>query len=125
MKIKKASTTKTWATGAGHAAKTATFANLTGKLVEVGLQASSVTGDPDVTVTVTDADSVTLFTSGAQNDGTNYRFDSESHKGTPDADFNPSYFVNETLTVSIDPSADAGGSNQTLTVTVDLYIQVD
>ena len=125
MNIKKVSTTKTWATSDGHAAQTATFGNLTGKLVEVGLQASSVTGDPDVTVTVADSDSVTIFSPGAQNDGGNYRFDTESHKGSPDADFNPSYFVNETLTVSIDPSVDAGGSAQKLTVTVDLYIQVD
>lgn len=125
MKIKKASQTKTWVTGAGHAAQTFTIPAQTGKLVEVGVQVSEVTGDPDVTVTITDGNSVTLFSSGAKDDAANYRFRTESNKASPDADFNPSYFVAETLTVSIDPSADAGGAAQTLTVTVDVYIQTE
>jgi hypothetical protein len=87
------------------------------------MQVSEVTGDPDVTLTVTDANSLTLFTSGAKNDGTNYRFNARSYKAVQDADFNPVPLVNESLTISIDPDADAGGAAQTLTVTVDLYLE--
>jgi hypothetical protein len=122
MRLTKTSITKTWATSAGHAAQTQVLGKVTGKLIAVGMQVSAVTGDPDVTVAITDAADLSLFNSGAQNDGANYRFGTESNKASPDADFNPSYVVSEDLTVSIEPDADAGGDAQTLTVTVDVYI---
>ncbi|MCK9598585.1 MAG: hypothetical protein M0R06_06050 [Sphaerochaeta sp.] len=122
MRLTKTTITKTWITGAGHAAETQVIGGVSGKLVGVRMWVSEVTGDPDVTVTITDEADLTLFSSGAKNDATNYRFGTESEKATQDADFDPTYFVNEALTVSIDPSADAGGTAQTLTVIVDVYI---
>lgn len=56
-------------------------------------------------------------------DGTAHVLLAESHKATQDADFNPVPCWEETLTLSVDPSADAGGVDQTLTVDVDLYLE--
>jgi hypothetical protein len=122
---KRSTATKTWATNAGHAAQTDTLARLTGKLVEVDIAISSVTGDPDVTVTIKkkDTNGATVFSSGAKNDGTNYVFSSESNQAVQDAAFDPVWLFDEDLYVSIDPDGDAGGTAQTLSVTVTVYLE--
>jgi hypothetical protein len=124
MRITRATITKTWATGAGHAAQTGTIPKITGTLVRIDMRISEVTGDPDVVLLVTDSNSNTLFTS-TKDDNTKTVYLARSHKGTQDADFNPIPMVDETVTVSMDPSADAGGSGQTLTVVVDVYLEVE
>lgn len=115
---------QSWATGDGHGAKTATLPRVTGKCTRVDVVISSVTGNPTVGVTITDTtNSGTYITLAALADGTHHVKLADSHKGTPDADFNAVAFCNNALTVSIDPSADAGGAAQTLTVDVVLYLE--
>lgn len=113
----------TWATGAGHAAETDTIGKITGKLVRVNVTISEVTGNPTSNISITDARGVVLAAFNTLADGTAHIKLAESHKATQDADFNPFPCVAETLTLSVDPSADAGGTNQTLTVDVDLYLE--
>lgn len=114
----------TWVTGEGHAAKTKDlFVN--GKIVRMDVIIPAVTGnaDLDVDITVTDENGSAL---GSELDhsglghGASYYYDSESSTAS-DGDFNPVYH-NGTLTVSIDPNEDAGGSTQTLKVDVILYV---
>jgi hypothetical protein len=114
--------TKTWATGAGHAAQTATLTNVNGICTRIDVVISSVTANPTITVTITDADGNTMFTFSTLADGTHHIKLARSNKSTQDADFNEVPFCEETLTASIDPSADAGGSDQTLSVGVRLYL---
>lgn len=110
-----------WATGAGHTAQTdSKIVNGTIKRVDVLI--SSVTDNPTVNVTITDQNSVEVISLSTLADGTKHMKLAESHKATQDADFNP-VPVNGTLTVSIDPSADPGGTSQTLTVDVILYME--
>lgn len=75
---------------------------------------------------LTDENGVELFAeNGIAHDTQNWR-DSESDKGTPDADFNP-IPVNGTLTMAIDPSAApdpvATVGDHIATVQVILYIE--
>ena len=103
--VRKSITAMTWATGAGHAAQTETM-KINGTITRIILKASSVTDDPDVTLTLTEGElSATIFDSGAKDDGATYVFDTALD-------------VAGTTTISVDPSADAGGAAQTLTVNV-------
>jgi hypothetical protein len=124
MRITRATITKTWATGAGHDAQTGTIPKITGTLVRIDMRISEVTGDPNVVLLVTDSNSNTVFTS-TKDDNTKTVYLARSHKGTQDADFNPIPMWDETITVSLNPDADAGGSGQTLTVVVDVYLEVE
>jgi hypothetical protein len=121
---KRSFTQLSWATGAGHAAQTATMFGVTGKCTRMDVVASSVTGNPTLNVTVTDTDnsgSCIAVTNLA--DGTHHVLLAESHKNSQDANFNPVAFRSNDLTLSVDPSADAGGSGETLTVDVTLYLE--
>jgi hypothetical protein len=112
-----------WVTGAGHAAVSKTIF-VSGTIYRMDVIISSVTANPTVALTFTDDNSVSLaeLNQVALADGTNHTFDSVSHKGTADADFNPVTHHGD-LSVSIDPSADPGGAAQTLTVDVILYVR--
>jgi hypothetical protein len=112
-----------WATGAGHAALTDSIGDINGKIVRVNVTLSSVTDNPTANVSITDARGATLISASSLADGTAHVLLAESHKATQDAGFNPVPCVAETLTVSVDPSADAGGEAQTLTADVDLYLE--
>jgi len=123
MTVKRSFKQLSWATGAGHAAQTDTIGDITGKLLRANVTISEVTGNPTSDVTLVDARGATLATFSTLADGTAHVLLAESHKATQDADFNPIPCVAETLTLSVDPSADAGGTGQTLTVDVDLYLE--
>ncbi len=119
-------TQQSWATGAGHAAATETAYGLTGKLTRFDVITSSVTDNPTVAVTFRDQNSCILVPDAlgaALADGSKHIKLAESHKSSPDADFNPVMLCDTNVTVSIDPSADPGGSAQTLTVDVILYLE--
>ncbi len=98
--------TQTWATGDGHAEQSQTVA-INGILEKVILKASSVTGDPDVTLTIDDSGDNEIFNSGAKDDGATYTF----------SVYEP---ISGIMKIAVDPSADPGGSSQTLTVTTTL-----
>ncbi len=98
--------TQTWATGDGHDEQTQTVA-INGILQKVIMKASSVTGDPDVTLTIDDNGDNEIFNSGAQDDGATYTF----------SVYEP---ISGIMKIAVDPSADAAGSSQTLTVVITL-----
>ena len=117
--------TKTWITGEGHAAKSQKTGDADGMIVGLTIPISSVTGGPTVKVTFRDADECIIipdsnFASLA--DGTKHIFFFKSNKSSGDATENPVAVVGP-LTVEINPSADPGGSDETLTVKVRIFIE--
>lgn len=113
-----------WVTGEGHAAKTASIEHFTGLCTRIDIVISEVTGNPTVNVSFTDADGVAILPAfNALADGTHHVKLAVSHKAVQDADFNPIPFCEDTLTVSVDPSADPGGVAQTLTVSIRMFYQ--
>lgn len=117
-----------WVTSEGHAAQTADLTKVSGTIKAIRVAISSVTANPTVNVTLTDITesglaAATLATLTGLADGTLHLKLAESHKATQDADFNPIPCLDNDLRISVDPSADPGGSAQTLTVTVTLYIE--
>lgn len=116
---KKAFAQLTWATGAGHAAQTTALKDIEGIIVRVDIIISSVTGNPTTNFTITDEDSVVILTLSTLADGTKHM-----KLATSDStDFDALPVANSTLTLSADPSADAGGSAETLTIDVILYLR--
>lgn len=105
-----------WITGEGHAAQTASINNSNMLVERIDVIISSVTGNPTSSVTITDENSCTIATLTGLTDGTKHV--KLATKATADFDAIP---VNNTLTISVDPSVDAGGAAQTLTVDVILY----
>ncbi len=98
--------TQTWATGDGHSEQSQPI-SINGVLQKIVLKASSVTGNPTVTLTIDDNGDNEIFNSGAKADGATYTFSvSEPLVGIID--------------VAVDPSADPAGSSQTLTVVITL-----
>ncbi|GAF81848.1 unnamed protein product [marine sediment metagenome] len=93
-----------WETGDGHAEQQVALP-LNGILLSIVMKVSSVTGDPDVTLTLDDNDDNEMF-SITEDDGATYYywwwFD----------------VLQGTMDVGVNPSADPGGAAQTLTVTV-------
>lgn len=115
-------TRMSWATGAGHAAQTATV-YVNGIIERVDIIISSVTDNPTVNISWADLNSVVLLPAmNTLADGTKHIKYGLSNKATQDADFNPVPHCGN-ITVTADPSADAGGSAQTLTVDVILYVR--
>lgn len=119
---KKTFASLTWATGAGHAAQTTELNDIEGIIERIDLIISSVTGNPTTNFTITDENSCVPISFSSLADGT-YHVKYGLSKGATDSDFNPTPVNNSTLTLSADPSADAGGSGETLTITVILYLR--
>ena len=114
--------TKSWATGEAHAAQSQAI-NMRGLIVGLSIPISEVTANPTVAVTFRDADGAIIIPDAlcaTLADGTNHYKVALSHKASPDAEFNPAP-VDGPITISIDPSADAGGLAQTLTVKVRVF----
>ena len=107
-----------WSTGEGHAAATTIrYVNMTIDRIDVLI--SSVTANPTVNLTFADDNSVTII------DATNFTGLADGTKHTlwakkATADFTE-VSVNGEVTVTVDPSADPGGSDQVLTVDVIFY----
>ena len=115
MQLKELTITQmTWA-ASGHAAQTETFSGITGQIVGATVTGAA-TNSITFTLAVTDADSISLLSVASIAKGGVY-LHSESGLGTPSADFNPPYLVNEDITISIDPSGD-GGANTAADVTL-------
>ena len=100
-----------WQTDDGHAAQTVTIPRTNGALENVIVGITEVTGNPTVNVTLTDENGAVLLTLTALADGT-------VHVKKVATDFDAILLSGGPLTLSVDPSADAGGAGQTLTVTV-------
>jgi len=120
-------TAQTWATGAGHAAQSEVAYNLTGLLTRIDVIIPTVTGntlavavtfrDQNSCIVVPDALCATLA------DGQNNIFLSSSNLATQTANFNPVQLIDSDITVSIDSDEDTGGTLQTLSVQVILYLE--
>ena len=119
---KKAFAQLDWVTDEGHEAQTATLSNIEGIIERVDIIISSVTGNPTTNITITDENSSQIISFSTLADGTSHVKYGLS-KGATDCDFNATPVNNTTLTLSADPSADAGGTSQTLTVDVILYLR--
>jgi hypothetical protein len=100
-----------WQTGDGHAAQTLTLRNLIGALENVVVAITAVTGNPTVNVTLTGPEGEVLLSLEALADGTVH------FKAYP-TDFDSILLAGGDVTLSVDPSADAAGEAQTLTVEV-------
>ena len=125
--MKVAEVIKTWVTSEGHAEKTGITGEVFGTIVGLTIPISEVTGNPTVKVTFRDADECIIIPDAAfatLADGTKHIFFFLSEQGTQNATENPVPVVGK-LTVTIDPSADAGGSGETLTVKVRIFIRED
>ena len=105
-----------WITGAGHAAQTETI-EMFGMCEAIGIRISSVTDNPTVTITFTDENGNEIYNTGALADGTNYYYTPSEF--LPTAEKFPMW---GDMVISADPSADAGGVAQTLTVDVDIFL---
>jgi len=115
-----------WITGEGHAAQTADIERVTGNLRKLEVKISSVTDNPTVDVTlsdISDTDFVTtLISFSGLADGTLHIYHSRSKEYDADRDVDEMFFNLNDLRISVDPSADPGGSGQTLEVDVKLYL---
>jgi hypothetical protein len=100
-----------WETDDGHAAQSVTLNNLSGVLENLIAVITEVTGNPTVDITLTDENSADLLALSALADAT-------THIKRFPTDFDSVILPGSALTLSVDPSADAGGAAQTLTVTV-------
>ena len=114
---------KTWITGEGNDEKTQVTGEIKGTIVGLTIPISSVTGNPTCAITFRDADGCIIIPDAAFTalaDGTNHIFFFLSQKVTQDATENPVAVMGK-VTVGITPSADPGGSDQTLTVKVRIF----
>lgn len=107
------------------AALAPTLANICGTIKAIEVITTDTEDGITYTVALTNPNSTSLFSEAAMTDNSQHWRDSESSKGTPDADFNP-IPVNGTITATITPSAapDAGAvGTKTATVQVILYVR--
>jgi hypothetical protein len=113
--FKKSITQMTWATGEGNDEQTE-VKNINGEIGQIGIRISSVTDNPTVVVTLTDADGNELYNSGSIADGTNYLYTPSEFLPTAEK-----FLCAGDITIGVTPSADPGGAAQLLTVDVDIF----
>jgi hypothetical protein len=104
-----------WQTDDGHAAQSITFPKVNGVILQTVVSISSVTANPTVSITIDDELSAAIIADtilATLADGT-------VHVKQAPTDFDEAC-VNGDVIVTVDPSADAGGSAQTLTVVVSI-----
>lgn len=108
-----------WDTGDGHTAQTTTVYNMSMLVERVDVIISSVTGDPNVTLSFADENVMTIISASNftdLDDGTSYLKTGLSSS----PDFTPVPVMGD-VTITVDPSADPGGVAQTLTVDIIFY----
>jgi hypothetical protein len=107
-----AQATFVWQTGDGHAAQQVDVPFINGTIKQVVVNASSVTDNPTLTVSLQGDQSETLYSVGSLADGTVHC------KKPGDTGFGDIVVCEDALSIIVDPSADPGGTSQTLTVVV-------
>jgi len=108
------------------AALTATLPDVNGIIIAMVVVTTDTQDGITYTVTVTNAAGATLLTFSGLADNSAHRKVARSNKATQDADFNEQPVADETLTVTITPSAapDAGPvGSKIATVDVHLYLE--
>ena len=117
-----------WITGEGYTAQTADIERVTGNLRKLEVKISAVTGNANLTATVvisdiSDTDFVTtLETFSALAHGTLHIFNSRSKEYDADKEIDETFFNLNDLRITVTPNEDVGGTLQTLTVKVKLYL---
>jgi len=117
-----------WITGEGSAAQTADIERITGNLRKIEVKIPTVTGNSNLTVTVvisdiSDTDFVTtLETFAGLAHGTLHIYHSRSKEYDADKDIDETHFDLNNLRITVTPNEDTGGTLQTLTVAVKLYL---
>ena len=109
---------QSWASGETTALAPTLKINGTIKAIEVVV--SNATNGITVTVALSTSDSAAAYSKASIAENASTWLDAVSHKGTPDADFNP-IPINDTVTATITPSGDPGTSG----VTVDVKLWVE
>jgi hypothetical protein len=116
-----------WITGEGHAVKSKVTQEADGTIVGLTVITSAVTGNPTTEITFKDADGCIIIPDAAfatLADDSEHIFFFLSEQGTQDATENP-VPVRGRLTVTVNPSADPGGSGETFTVKVRIFVRQD
>ena len=117
-----------WITGEGYAAQTADIERVTGNLRKLEVKISAVTGNADLVATVvisdiSDSDFVTtLMTFSSLAHSTLHIYHSRSKEYNADKDIDEIFFDLNDLRITVTPNEDVGGTLQTLTVNVKLYL---
>lgn len=123
-----------WITDEEHDAQTADLEGVNGILHMIEIKITSVTDNPSVDVTLSDITEVdvnvsetdfdtTLETFSTLADGTLHKFLRMSKEYDANKEIDGHVFCWNNLRISVDPSADPGGSGQTLAVDVTLYLE--
>jgi len=117
-----------WITGEGYTAQTADIEKVTGNLRKLEVKISAVTGNADLVATVvisdiSDSDFVTtLMTFSSLAHSTLHIYHSRSKEYNADKDIDEIFFDLNDLRITVTPNEDVGGTLQTLTVNVKLYL---
>ena len=117
-----------WITGEGYTAQTADIERVTGNLRKLEVKISAVTGNADLVATVvisdiSDSDFVTtLMTFSSLAHSTLHIYHSRSKEYDADKDIDEIFFDLNDLRITVTPNEDVGGTLQTLTVNVKLYL---
>ena len=117
-----------WITGEGYTAQTADIERVTGNLRKLEVKISAVTGNADLVATVvisdiSDSDFVTtLMTFSSLAHSTLHIYHSRSKEYNADKDIDEIFFDLNDLRITVTPNEDVGGTLQTLTVNVKLYL---
>jgi hypothetical protein len=106
-----------WASGASGALQKTMTVN--GCCEQITVKVNDNTGNRTATVTITDENGATLYSQATIPENATTLYVARSHKGTPDASFNP-FLAAGVLTATITPSGDPGASG--MTVDVALYL---
>lgn len=116
-----------WITGEGYGAKTVDLKGVTGILHKIEVKVSTVSGTPSVTVVlsdITDTDFVTtLETLAGLGKSLLHKFLRMSKEVAVDKDIDGHVFIGNDLRITVTPTADPGGTLQTLEVDVTLYLE--
>ena len=117
--------TLSWATGAGFAAQTSTVF-VSGTIYRMDVVISTVTGNADLVAAITCADDNGCVVGNeldhaAQAHSATHYYDSQSSKDD-DGNFN-AVAHHGNITVTVTPNEDAGGTAQTLSVTVIFFVR--
>jgi len=117
-----------WITGEGNTAQTADIERVTGNLRKVEVKISAVTGNSNLTATValsdiSDTDFATeLISKAGLAHSTLHIFHSRSKEYEADKDIDEMFFNLNDLRITVTPNEDVGGTLQTLSVNVKLYL---
>ncbi len=109
---------QSWASGESSALTESL--NIIGTIIGISVEINNNDGDATLTLALADADGAALYSKASIPEDATTRYESESSKSTPDADFNP-IPVCGAITATFTPSGNPGSSG--MTADVILYVR--